>query len=306
MANSNINLTGLTEYVEQRTDELLTKAVLGAKTLDVIDVMLDVKYKAPLNYLDSEVVFKGASTCGWNPDGSDTFTQRTIEVSPVKVNKEWCARDMRKYWMNYQLLIDANRETLPFEEKLIDENLKAINKELETAIWQETTLFDGLLSVIDAEASDGFRAYDASGGIEYSEVIDLAYSEITDDMYARGEVTIFVSPTVYRGYISSLNAVCCANREVIDAASEVITYPGDSRVTIRPTVGLTGAEIAGNAVYAVATWSKNLVFGTDVENSENDFKVWYDDKDEMTRFKVLFNAGTQIKFPNDVITITTR
>lgn len=301
---SAINLTALNEYVEQRTDELLTKAVLGAKTLDVIDVMLDVKYKAPLNYLDSTVVFADASTCGWDPSGGDTFTQRTIEVSPVKVNKEWCARDMRKYWMNYQLLIDAQRETLPFEEKLIDENLKAINKELETAIWQESTLFDGLLSVISTDASAGIKTYDASAGVDYSEVIDQAYGEITDDMYARGEVTIFVSPTVYRGYISSLNAVCCVGREVIDAASESITYPGDSRVTIRPTVGLTGAEISGKDVYAVATWSKNLVFGTDVENSENDFKVWYDDKDEMTRFKVLFNAGTQIKFPSDVITIT--
>lgn len=302
MANA-INLTALNEYVEQRTDELLTKAVLGAKTLNVIDVMLDVKYKAPLNYLDTTVVFADASTCGWNPDGSDTFTQRMIEVSPVKVNKEWCARDMRKYWMNYQLLIDANRETLPFEEKIVDENLKAINAKLETAIWQESTLFDGLLSVIATDASAGIKTYDASAGVAYDEVIDKAYQNITDEMYERGEITMFVSPTVYRGYISELNAVCCANREMIDAASDSITYPGDSRVTIRPTVGLTGAEISSKDVYVVCTWAKNLVFGTDVENSENDFKVWYDDKDEMTRFKVLFNAGTQIKFPNEVITI---
>lgn len=301
---SAINLTGLSTYVDQKTDELLTEAIMGAKTLDVIDVMLDVKYKAPLNYLDSEVVFADASTCGWDPSGGDTFTQRTIEVSPIKVNKEWCARDMRKYWMNYQMLIDANRETLPFEEKIVDENLKAINAKLETAIWQESTLFTGLLGIIATDASAGIKTYDASAGVDYSEVIDKAYGEITDSMYARGEVTMFVSPTVYRGYISELNAVCCANRETLDAASEVITYPGDSRVTIRPTAGLTGAEISGKDVYAVVTWAKNLVFGTDVENSENDFKVWYDDKDEMTRFKVLFNAGTQVKFPDEVITIT--
>lgn len=300
---SAINLTGLSTYVDERTDELLTKAVLGAKTLDVIDVMLDVKYKAPLNYLDSTVVFKDASTCGWDPDGADAFTQRMIEVSPVKVNKEWCARDMRKYWMNYQLLIDANRETLPFEEKLVEENLKAINKTLETAIWQESTLFTGLLGIVATDASQGIKTYDASAGVDYAEVIDQAYGEITDDMYARGEVTMFVSPTVYRGYIASINAVCCSNREVIDAASDSITYPGDSRVTIRPTAGLAGAEISSKDVYVVCTWAKNLVFGTDVENSENDFKVWYDDKDELTRFKVLFNAGTQIKFPAEVITI---
>lgn len=301
---SAINLNGLNAYVEQKSDELLTKAIMGAKTLDVIDVMLDVKYKAPLNYLDSTVDFADASTCGWNASGSDTFTQRTIEVSPLKVNKEWCARDMRKYWMNYQLLIDANRETLPFEEKIVEENLKAINKKLETAIWQETSLFTGLLKLISTDASNGVKTYDASAGVDYNEIIDKAYQNITDDMYARGEIVMFVSPTVFRGYISELNAVCCANREAIDAASDFITYPGDSRVTIRPTFGLTGAQISGKDVYVVATWAKNLVFGTDVENSENDFKVWYDDKDEMTRFKLLFNAGTQIKFPAEVITIT--
>ena len=301
---SSINLNGLNAYVEQKSDELLTKAIMGAKTLDVIDVMLDVKYKAPLNYLDSTVDFADASTCGWNASGSDTFTQRTIEVSPLKVNKEWCARDMRKYWMNYQLLIDANRETLPFEEKILEENLNAINKKLETAIWQETSLFTGLLKLISTDGSAGIKTYDASAGVDYNEVIDQAYQNITDDMYARGEIVMFVSPTVYRGYISQLNAVCCANREAIDAASDFITYPGDSRVTIRPTFGLTGAQISGKDVYVVATWAKNLVFGTDVENSENDFKVWYDDKDELTRFKVLFNAGTQIKFPAEVITIT--
>jgi hypothetical protein len=71
---SAINLSNLSEYVEQRSDELLTSAILGAKTLDVIDVMLDVKYTAPLNYLDTTVVFGDASTCGWNPQGEDEFT----------------------------------------------------------------------------------------------------------------------------------------------------------------------------------------------------------------------------------------
>ena len=39
---SSINLNGLNAYVEQKSDELLTKAIMGAKTLDVIDIMLDV------------------------------------------------------------------------------------------------------------------------------------------------------------------------------------------------------------------------------------------------------------------------
>lgn len=296
-STSSINLSSLSEYVEQRSDELLTKSILGAKTLDVIDIMLDVKYTAPLNYLDSTIVFASGETCGWDPSGSDVFTQRTIEVVPVKINKDWCARDMRKYWMNYQLLIDAQRETLPFEEKLIDENIKAINVELENEIWTNdaSALFPGFLTVLADEADVITDTADASEGAVA--VIDTAYGAITDSMYAHGDVTIFVEPTLYRNFIKESNAVCCANRDVLDAASDSITYPGDSRVTIRPTAGLTGTDTV------VVTWAKNLVFGTDVEGSENDYKVWYDDKDEMTHFKVLFNAGVQVKFPSEVAVI---
>lgn len=284
---SAINLGNLTQYVEQKSDELLTSAILGAKTLDVIDVMLNVKYTAPLNYLDSTVEFGDASTCGWDPQGSDAFTQRTIEVHPVKVNKEWCARDMRKYWMNYQLLIDANRETLPFEEKLVDENIKAVNIELEKEIWQNTdrNLFPGFIHILE---DAGTETVDVSTA---SEAVDTAYGKITDEIYAHGDVTMFMDPTLYRTFIKEANAVCCANRDMLDAASDYVTFPGDSRVIMRPTAGLAGTKTI------VVTWAKNLVFGTDVEGSENDYKVWYDDKDEMTRFKVLFNAGVQVKFP---------
>lgn len=284
---SAINLGNLTQYVEQKSDELLTSAILGAKTLDVIDVMLNVKYTAPLNYLDSTVEFGDASTCGWDPQGSDEFTQRTIEVHPVKVNKEWCARDMRKYWMNYQLLIDANRETLPFEEKLVDENIKAVNIELEKEIWQNTdrNLFPGFIHILQEAGTESVDASTAS------DAVDTAYEKISDEMYAHDDVTMFMDPTLYRTFIKEANAVCCANRDMLDAASDYVTFPGDSRVIMRPTAGLAGTKTI------VVTWAKNLVFGTDVEGSENDYKVWYDDKDEMTRFKVLFNAGVQVKFP---------
>ena len=66
----------------------MTKAVLGANTLNYIDIMPGVKYKDVLNYLDSTVVFGDASVCGWNPNGTDTFTQRTIEVAPIKIKSD--------------------------------------------------------------------------------------------------------------------------------------------------------------------------------------------------------------------------
>ena len=293
-----INVSTLSEYVNQNNGELLTKAVLGAKTLDYIEIMPGVKSKEALNYLDSTVVFGDGSTCGWTPDGSDTFTQRTIEVKPIKINKEFCWKDLRKYWMNYQMLFEAGRETLPFEEKIIETNLKAINAELEKEIWQGGTNVQGLMHFITTEA--GVIGKTVSDGYTAMQAVDAAYEGMTPVMLEQNP-SIFVSPSTFRSYVQGLNAVCCANRPMIDAASESIAYPGDSRVTIVPVPGLEGE--ADTDAIAIATPAKNLVYGTDVEGSENTFKFWYDEKEDKFLFKVLFNAGTQIKFPDQVVRV---
>ena len=296
-----INVSALSEYVNQNNGELLTKAVLGAKTLNYIDIMPGVKYKDVLNYLDSTVKFKNGESCGWEPDGEDKFTQRTIEVKPVKINKEFCWKDLRKYWMNYQLLFEAGRETLPFEEKIIENNLNAINAELELLIWQGDgnrpmngiyEMMKGSAGIIDKPLAEGFTAIEA---------IDAAYEAMTPTMLIQDPV-IFVSPSTFRSYVHGLNATCCANREIIDAASEKVVYPGDSRVSIIPVPGMEGGRY-DNYCVALGTPAKNLVYGTDVEGAENTFKFWYDEKEDKFMFKVLFNAGTQIKFPDQIVRV---
>lgn len=294
-----IKVNTLSEYVDQRKDELLTKAVLGANTLNHVEIMPDVKYKSALNYLDSTIVLADGSSCGWNPQGDDTFTQRTIEVVPLTVQKEFCWKDMRKYWMNYQLLFDAGRETLPFEEKFVETNLKAVQTELEKELWQNekaSALFSGFIETINNESTSIKVALAA--GYSAIDVIDKTYEALTPEMLIQNP-TIFVSHSTFRNYIVALNALCCANRPIIDANTEEIYYVGDSRVKIVPVAGLEGAD-ASKAI-AVAAPESNLVYGTDVEGSENDFKLWYDDKEDKFLLKILFNAGVQIKFPEQVV-----
>lgn len=299
-----INVSALPEYVNQHTDELLTKAVLGATTLDYISIMPQVKWKDSLTYLSSTIVFQNASTCGWNPQGDDVLSQRTIEVAPIKINKEYCWKDLRKTALNHQLLFEAGREQLPFEEKFMDSNLAAINIELEKEIWQNdnSDLFPGFIyQSVAGDASTGLIDASLQAGYDGADVIDLAYSKLPTVVLEKGAV-IFVSHTMFRDYVKTLNATCCSNRPVIDAASKEIEYPGDSRVKIIPVAGLENAvDSNSKKALAYATWAKNLVYGTDVENSENTFKLIYNEEDDKFKFKVLFNAGTAVIFPDEVV-----
>ncbi len=292
-----LNLSSLPEYVKQNADELLIKAATSAKTLEYISTRLNVKNKESINMLDSTVTLQDGKNCGFNPTGSDTFTQRIIELVPIKINKEWCPMDFRKYYMNHQLQIAAGREKLPFEEKLIESNLNEIKEALEKLIWQgnDDLGLEGFIGQMALDSS--VQHVNLQPGSTATQIIEATYAAIPESALERGKVYIFVNPTVYRSYISEQNATCCANREIIDAAKIELPYLGDTRVSIVPISGMAGDKRAE----AIATWGDNLVYGTDIEDSEAIYDLWFSRDADVFRLKVLFNAGTQYLYPSEIV-----
>ena len=292
MANT-LNISALPDYIQEHKDELFINAVLGAKTLGLVEIMPNVKYKDALNYLDSEVVLQDGSECGWNPQGSDTFSQRYIETKAVEVEKEFCWKDFEKKYMNYQLLWEAGREKLPFEEKIAQSNMNAIQEAVETLVWQGDSglSIDGFIANAKADSA---ATVEFETGATATAKIDAIVAALTFKMLKKG-VNIYVSPTDFRAYIMEQNGVCCANKPALDAASESITYYGDSRIKIVPVLGLEGADAI------VAATADALVYATDVEGSEKTYRMWFDEKEEKFLFRVLFRAGTAIKFVDEVV-----
>lgn len=288
-----LNLSGLSEYINVHKDELFVKATMGAKSLDYIDVLANVKYKDALNYLDSEIELQDGSVCGFNPGGQDTVSQRFIENVAVKIEKSWCWKDWEKTFANYQLKWEAGRETLPFEQKLAESNMNAIQDAVEDLVWKGDSglSINGLLEDARAESANTVAF---TTGQTVSDKVDAVVAAVDIRMLKKG-VNVFMSYTDFRNYIMEQNGICCANKPVIDAASESISYFGDSRIKLIPVLGLEGTGAI------VAATPDALVWATDIENSENVYRMWYDEKDDMFDFRVLFRAGTAIRFPDEVV-----
>lgn len=287
-----INVSTLPDYIQENRDELFVKAIASTKTLDYIESMLGVKGKAALNYLNSTVVLADGETCGWNPQGDDTFTQKTVSTKLVTVNKEFCAKQMRSKWMSYDLSLAAGRENLPFEQKIAESNVAAIKKAVEKLIWQgDTTLgIDGLLKQINTEAG----AIKVTGGTTILEKVGKVIAAIPAGALEKG-VNVFMSYTDFRSYVEAKNAECCANMPIIDANVDYLVYAGDSRIKLVPVAGLEGTSKIVAAPYDA------LVYATDVEDSEGIFKMWFDEKEDKFLFKVLFTAGTAVKYNDEVV-----
>ena len=278
---------------------LFIKATVGARSLDLVEIMGDVKWKDALQYLDSEVVLADGSVCGFNPQGSDVFTERYIETKAVKIEKEWCAKDFEKKAGNYQLRYEAGRESLPYEQKIAESNMNAIKEAVERLVWRgnATIGIDGWLAQATAETLVTDVTF-ATGSTTIAKV-DAMVAAIPAKALAKG-VNLFMSYTDFRNYVAEQNSSCCANRPILDAAAESIKYVGDSRISLVPVSGLELASSAETS-YMLAATEDALVYGTDIEGSENRYDFWFSRDNETFRLRVLFRAGTAIKRPDEVV-----
>lgn len=289
MANTTTINAPLNDYVNVHRDELIVRASATFATLPYIDKMLGVKYQDVVPMLESSVVLKDGSSCGWDPDGADTISPIIIKDFPVVVQKTFCGKDFRKSFANYELNWKAGGVEVPFAEAFINSNLQAISDELETLVWKGSTTIgiDGFLKQLDG-------AKKTLAGTTATERIDEVVKGLTDRMLKKG-VNVFVSPALFRQYIAEKNAECCANKPVIDAAVATLSYVGDSRVKIIPVSGL----IDETKVQIVAATADALVYATDIENSENEFRWFRDEKEGTENLEVLFLAGTAIRYADE-------
>lgn len=292
---SAFNLSGLTDYVNVHRDELLTKASLDAKTLRYVDIMPNVKYKDAIPTLSSTIEAQDGSTCGFNPSGDDTFGELFIETHAVKFEKEWCYKDWEKKFANYQLLWEAGRETLPFEEKISNAQLGLIQEAIEEMVWQGNSgvSINGFINDITDASASTISVSGISSASTIVETVDAIVAALPERALKKGAI-VYMSPTNLRNYILANNAACCANRPIQDAAADEIQYVGDSRVRLVSVYGIGENNFVGASVDA-------LVYATDVENAENVYKLWFNDEDEMFRFRVLFRAGTALRYADEVV-----
>lgn len=293
MANT-VSVSALTEAIDVRRDELIVKSATSSKTAKYAYTMLGVKHKSVVPTLDSTIVLQDGSVCGWDPAGSDVFGKVEVEVFAAEVEKEFCQREFENSWLNYQLRWAAGLETLPVEDAIINSQLAQINLAVENGIWQGIAAI-GLTGITDQ--LDALSAVTTNvpfnAGDTMTEKIDAVVAALGQDALSNpGGVQVFLSYSDFRKYVREQNASCCANRDVIDAASEELAYLGDSRVKLIPVAGLE------NQGYIVAVPYQGIVYATDIENSENIYDFWFDRKEAKFLFRVLFMIGCSVRYPS--------
>lgn len=280
----------LPDYVEQHKGELLSKAILGFETKKYINDMPGVKYKEALNILATDPVLQ-ARTCGFDASGNVSFTQRIMTVAPYKVNMSLCEEDLRKKWMQDELRTAAGAEVLPYEEKIANNIVKGVNKQLEDLVWNASTAvdgFDGLLTIANAEAS----VIDASAGASDYETALNVFKKIPAEILDKAEM--FCGREMFASIVLEITAKNLYHYDPKVDDSQTIVLPG----TNTKLHGVAGLNDKGQIL---AADPENLYYGFDGEADADTFDIWYSKDNQEFRVAIKFNAGAQIAFPDQVV-----
>lgn len=293
------NVETITGYVEEHKSELIGKAVLGAKTISMLNWMTGIKGATKINLIDTDAVIQNGEACGFAASGDSKITQREIDPKLLKVNMEYCPKTLLNTYLQHEVKIGAGRETLPFEAKLTEGIAESVASKLEKMIWKGNATndneFDGIVTILNSAATNVVT--EATGTTASKAILDT-YMAIPSEVVSKGDVVIFVSEGTYRKYIQELVASNKYHYDPKYADGEYVVEGTNVKV-----VAVTGLipTTADTTEYIVASSLSNLFYGTDLAGDEETFDIWFSKDERVYKVAIEWLSGAQIAYPSEVV-----
>jgi hypothetical protein len=310
-----LDLTGLTAYIDEQNFPMVTKALIGGRTASLLTPQLGVKGKTKINLMDVDVVMQDGSGCAWNASGNIDLTQREIDAKQVKINLEFCPKELNAYYWRTQMAAGTHQEALPFEEQFANYLVEKVQNEIEKVIWNgdfaggsgNLAMFDGLIipsaSFTDCNVGTGSFPTPLTGAITISnvlEAIERIYVETPSAAVAKGDFKIFLGTDKFRVLAAALmngNGLTSAGGQLNNYTSSFdplrLIFPG----TNIEIVGVGGLEATNDIVgFSVA----NAFLGMDLSEDSSKIESWYSKDERMFRVAMEFTMGTQFAYPDQV------
>ena len=291
-----LNVSTLTNYVEEKRLPLIAKSFLSGKTIDLIQLETGVLQDTALNLVSASVDFGDGATCGWNATDGVALSQRILKPTFLKVNQSFCDKSLLKKWASYEVKLAAGREQLPFEESFMAEIANAISESIEKLVWQGDSSRDnepdGFLKILGAVSSGVVSATWSAGTTAYNR-IKTVYNAIPANIIDKEDTVIFVGEETYREFIQDLVSANLYHFSPDYKAGEYM-LPGTAiRVIAVNGLNGTGKIVAGRL--------SNFFYGVGAEDDKDTFDFWYSQDNREFRLAVYFAMAVQVAYPNEIV-----
>jgi hypothetical protein len=315
---SGFTVTGLTTYIAENADDIYVAAITKAETLNFpgISIMAGVKNAQKIMLFANTAPFQVGGTCAFNASGSSTFTDRTLTVSPLKVNDTFCPEDLQIKFLSTKLIAGSNYDAMPFEKLITDSVVANVQIGMEQAIWKGDTAsigsnvlkqFNGWLKTIDAASPVYATPAAALTTGNIIGVMDNIYSLIPAALLNNPAKPLvsFMGWDTFRLLITALKNANAFNffPDSTWLTGEFV-MPGLG-LKVKAVHGLDNGQLGEAVSYRdriVTTWAGNLFYGCDLTGEEETIKSWYSLDDQNIKYSIKWKAGTQIAYGSEVVT----
>ena len=317
------SLGTMTAYIEENKADLISKAILGAKTLGLgVDIRTGIKSSAKIPVLESTVPFQSAA-CSFTSSGTTTINQVEIATVGIQFSEQFCLNDLNAYFTQKYLPAGANVDSMSIAQNIIDRKIAQVAKNVEQMIWQGKTTYtnstvlkqiNGWLSTIDTAGTAVAATPSTLNSTNVLTIFDNIYASIPAAALANETVVAFCGMDAFRtlaAKITSTYGIYGSNYNTDGVWGKwTLMYPGTNmKVIALPGLNNDNPVDTGVLPTAVknriiATYASNLVFGTDLVSDINNLEAWYSKDDRKLKVYGEFRAGVAVKYMDHVVQYT--
>ena len=290
----------LSDFNNETAGELFVKAIMEGSTIEYATVKEGIKYKEPINLFEVDLDIVDGRGCVTSLAGTASFAQRDIEVCQRSSHDGLCLRDLDTKYLGVMQPEGSYNESFTLVQEYSNQIVSGFQKANDQFIWGATTAagdcVDGLETIISGSTTGVVvTASYAPTSANIGDAVDQMLESLSADVQDREDLTVFMSITNFRKYITwlrnennyhyDMNSV--ENRKNLMA----MRHPFTPNVTIVGTIGLQGSDriVLGPA--------KHIVVGVDLLSDVSNFQLWYDINDDKLKHRVVTKLGVNIAYP---------
>ena len=292
-----LNVDALNDFSNETAGRIVPRMVFEGYTTSVLPVQTGIKYQEPLNIFDTTLVVQ-TGDCVSDKSGSFTATQKNITVTQRTSYDGLCLDTLNPKYLGISSL-DAGsyNESFKLAEVYTSQIVNQMKKDDDIFLWNdtnlgaETTVASG--SVLVPAGTGSFNSTTAL------DILDEYIAAIPADITDRDDLTIWMSTSNFRQYISALrksnNYYDTANdTDRAERGTLMSQYPF-ANVKVCGTPGITGGRI-------VLMPDAYAVVGTDALDDINNYQLWYDMNADELKHRLKHKLGVAVAFPEYVLT----
>lgn len=306
---TNFNVSGLADFINADPTKALELVILEGKgTKDYFSIETGVKYQTKIpNVTNVDIDISTGAIAGYNTgSGQTTIADLTLVNTQFKVFETYT-----KEALNKTIVASLGRGTdpaeLPMEQLILGLKAKQLFNQNEKMIWQEDTLFDGVLPQLrDASTyqPSGTVAFDFNAvGTTDTSILNAVKAMKTKMETALPELigqetVLAMSPSNFSAWVAAkfgLNGTITTQTVGADAKPIMEAYIPGTNILVAGLPGMVGSN------HLVLTYPQNIIQVVDLVSEDETLNFIYNPFARWHELAAQYKLGVKVANPAKVV-----